>query len=151
MSLSKQLYQGLINAGTAFQDVLLLIIRLYWGYSFFSTGLGKLADVSTTVGFFETLNIPFPIANAYLVGTVECVGGLCLLLGFATRLAAIPLIATMLVALATAHKDALLDVWSNPYGLINQTPFTYLLAALIVFAFGPGRISVDALIKRSLK
>lgn len=149
MGIFRRFYDEIISLGTSFQDILLLLIRLYWGYSFFTGGLGKLEDIPTVASFFESLNIPFPVANAYLVGAVECFGGLFLMLGFATRLAAIPLICTMLVALLTAHKDAVSNLWESPYDILKDTPFTYLMAALILFAFGPGRVSIDALLKRA--
>lgn len=150
MRLFKKFYMGLTAAGTSFQDVLLLIIRLYWGYSFFVAGLGKLLDVPKVAGFFEKINIAFPLFNAYLVGFVECFGGLFFILGFATRLTAIPLIITMCVAMVTAHWEAVAAIWTSPYGLIKESPFTYLIVSLILFAFGPGKLSVDALIEAYL-
>jgi putative oxidoreductase len=128
-----------------------LMIRLYWGLSFFFSGRGKLMNLSRTSEFFQSLNIPFPELNAFLAGSAECVGGLCLVVGFASRLASLPLMGTMLVAYLTAHFDAVKSLLQNPDNFISQQPFNFLMAALIVFSFGPGAFSLDALIKRFLK
>jgi putative oxidoreductase len=129
------------------QPVLLLALRLYFGYGFVKAGLGKLEDVETTAGFFADWGIPLPTLNVYLAGTTECVGGLLLLLGFASRVVTIPLIGTMLVAYATAHKEVVQALWSNPNLFVKAPPFLYLLTALLVLCFGPGTISIDGLIK----
>jgi len=141
-------YLSLIKAGTLFQPVILLAIRLFWGWQFFDTGKNKLLNISPIIDYFGSLGIPFPTLNAYAVGTIECVGGLCLLLGFATRLAAIPLMVVMLVAMMTAHYEEFANLLSDPQGVVGLSAFSFFLTSLIVFAFGAGAISLDALIKR---
>jgi len=128
------------------QPVLLLCLRLYWGYQFFITGRGKLLNIARTAGFFESIDIPLPLVNAYAAGITECLGGLLLLIGLGSRLAAIPLVVTMLVAYATAHREELMSVFSNPDAFVTAPPFLFLLASLIVLVFGPGRFSLDALV-----
>lgn len=140
-------YQAIITLGKFLQPILLLALRLYWGYSFMTSGWGKLHNISEVATYFESLHIPFPVANAYLVGYVELIGGFCLLVGFAARLMAIPLIINMIVALITAHREAVANIFNDFQNVINQTPFSYLLVSLIILAFGPGLISVDALLK----
>jgi putative oxidoreductase len=144
----KKCYEALISCGTVLQSLLLLAMRLYWGGSFALSGWGKLHHIEGVSGYFASLGIPFPTLNAYFVGGMEFIGGLCLLLGFASRLAAIPLIVIMIVALLTEHYEALINAFSDPQTFIRQYPFNYLLTALIVLAFGPGKISVDAVLKR---
>jgi putative oxidoreductase len=129
------------------QPLWLLVLRLYFGYGFMKAGLGKLKDVETTAGFFADWGIPLPTLNVYLAGTTEVVGGLLLLIGAASRVAAIPLIGTMLVAYATAHREVLDDLLSNPNLFVKAPPFLYLLTCLLVLSFGPGRISIDGVIK----
>jgi len=142
----------LATLGGWLQPVLLLIIRGWWGWSFFLTGKGKLMNLDKTAGFFADLGIPLPKLNAILAGSTECVGGLLLLLGLGARLASVPLIFTMLVAYATADKEALQSIFSDTDKFTGATPFLFLLACLIVFAFGPGKISLDAaLSKKSAK
>ena len=101
--------------------------------------------------FFTSLGIPFPHFNAMMAGATECVGGLLLLVGLGSRLVSIPLSVTMLVAYATAHRDALLGVFSDPDTFLQQEPFLFLLTALVVLAFGPGLLSLDTLIERWLE
>ena len=130
------------------QSPLLLAVRLYWGISFALTGWGKLAHLERTTAFFTDLNLPLPKLNAIMAGATECVGGALLALGLFARPAAVPLIFTMVVAYATADKEALLAITSDPDKFVSAAPFLFLLAAVTVLAFGPGRISVDALLGR---
>jgi putative oxidoreductase len=127
------------------QSPLLLAVRLYWGWQFAQTGWGKLMHLDRTAGFFESLEIPLPKVNAVLAGGTECVGGVLLALGLFARPAAVPLIFTMLVAYGTADRDALRALASDPDQFVTAAPFLFLLASLLVLAFGPGRLSLDAL------
>jgi putative oxidoreductase len=52
----------------------------------------------------------------------------------------------MLVAYVTAENEALHAFFSNPDKFTGADPFLFLLAALLVFVFGPGQVSVDALV-----
>lgn len=128
------------------QSPLLLAIRLFWGWQFAQTGWGKLTHLERTAGFFESLAIPLPKVNAVLAGATECGGGVLLALGLFARPAAVPLIFTMLVAYGTADRDALYTILSNPDKFVTAAPFLFLLAALIVLVFGPGKLSLDALL-----
>ena len=67
------------------QSLLLLVIRLYWGWAFFLTGKGKLMDLDKPTEFFQSLGIPLPHAQAMLAGATECFGGLLLLAGSLRR------------------------------------------------------------------
>ena len=129
----------------------LLSIRLYWGWQFFQTGKGKLSDISAPTAFFTELGIPFPKLNAYLAGSTECFGGLLLLAGLFSRVTCVPLIFTMLVAYGTAHQDVVKTIWSDPDSFVTAPQFLFLLAAVTVFIFGPGRFSVDELLLRRKK
>lgn len=131
----KRIYARFCRLADRLQDPLLLLVRLYWGTMFLVIGAGKLSDVGGTAGFFATLGIPLPTLSALLAGVTEAVGGLLLLLGAGARAAAVPLAVTMLVAYATAHR-------AEPF--MQAKPFLYLVACLLVLAFGPGRLSLDA-------
>lgn len=141
-------YQGLVSFGNFLQPLFLLGVRLFWGWQFFKTGLEKFDDIHSIAGFFGNLNIPFPTISAYLAASTEMVGGLLLLLGLGSRLVAIPLIFTMIVALVTAHGEKTFQLFDDPVAFISQTAFSFLLASLTIFVFGPGPFSLDALIKR---
>ena len=71
-----------------------------------------------------------------------------LLLGLGSRLASVPLIFTMLVAYATADQAALQAVFTDTDKFTGATPFLFLFACLIIFTFGPGKVSLDTLLTR---
>jgi putative oxidoreductase len=130
------------------QSLLLLVIRLYWGWAFFLTGKGKLMDLERVTGFFQSLGIPFPYAQAILAGATECFGGLLLLVGFCSRLISIPLTILLTVAYLTADLDKVKAIFSDPDKFLTADEFLFLFVVVLVFAFGPGKFSVDWLIKR---
>ncbi len=136
----------LTTLGGWLQPVLLLALRAWWGWSFFVTGKGKFMNLERTAGFFADLHIPAPKLNAILAGSTECVGGLLLLVGLGSRLVCVPLIFTMIVAYATAEREALGAIFSDTDKFTGATPFLFLLVCLVVFAFGPGKLSLDALL-----
>lgn len=130
--------------GNRLQSPLLLLIRLYWGGSFFITGFGKFTHMGNVVSFFQSLGIPFAHFSAFLTALVETIGGACLFLGLFSRLASIPLMFVMIVVFATAESEAVRMLLSNPQKFIHSTPFSFLFASLLVFVFGPGQISIDS-------
>lgn len=117
------------------QPPLLLGLRLAFGVSFLTYGLAKLGDLQGYGEVFAGYGLPVPAASAALAGLTEALGGLLLAIGLAARPAAIGLAATMVVALGTAHRG---EAW------LHAKPTAYLVAALVVLAFGPGPWSVDA-------
>ena len=139
----KYLHVKLTGFGNILQSPLLLLIRLFWGGSFFIAGIGKFTHMQKVVQFFETLGIPFASFSALLTASVETIGGACLILGVFSRLASIPLICTMIVAFLTAETEAVRMVFSDPQNFIHRDPFSFLFASLLVFVFGPGKISFD--------
>ncbi len=114
------------------QHPLLLMIRLYWGYDFYQSGVGKLNNLENTIEFFSSLNIPFPEFNAVFVGNMEMIGGILFMLGIGARYFTIPLIINMCVAYATDDREALMNVFSDPESFVAATPFQHLFALLIV-------------------
>ena len=144
------IYNLWVKAISCLQSPLLLVIRLYWGWQFFQTGKGKLMNLDRTAGFFQSLNIPHPHLNAVMAGCTECFGGLCLLLGLGSRILTIPLIFTMSIAYLTAESDALHAFFSDPDKFVSAAPFEFMLAAIIVMVFGPGKFSLDCLLAKAL-
>jgi putative oxidoreductase len=137
--------------GDFLKDFLLLALRLYWGWNFLAAGWGKFGNIPMVTDMFSSIQIPLPLFNAYLVASVELIGGFCLLIGLAARLVSIPLAITMIVALFTAHLTETLAGFQNPQRLIVQLPFVYLLTCLIILCFGPGKFSVDTWIEKRFK
>jgi putative oxidoreductase len=123
------------------RDPFLLIIRLYWGYQFYTTGRGKLLNLDRTADFFASLNIPAPKFHAILVGSLECFGGWLLILGLAF---------SMVVAFLTAHSEALKELFNEPDKVFAEAPFLFLYASVIIMTCGPGRLSLDTLIRCKL-
>ncbi len=139
--------------GNSLQSLFLLLIRLYWGYQFAITGIGKFINLDSIVHYFQSLHIPFPFANAILAGSVETLGGVCLFLGLFSRIAAIPLFALLLTALFSADFDAVSALYTHfdadPF--FKSTPALFIYAVLIIFIFGPGKYSLDYWLTRSYK
>jgi putative oxidoreductase len=127
---------------------LLLALRLIFGWGLFQTGKGKLENIDRFVDFLTHLHIPMPVANAYFVASLECFGGLLLLVGLASRLICIPLVINFIVAYLTADIEAVKGFFKDQDAFTNAAPFLYLLTSLIILAFGPGLFSIDALIAR---
>ena len=103
----------------------------------------------TPIGFFTKLGIPYPEISAYVVGATECFGGILIVAGLGSRLAAIPVTIAMAVALWVPDQgNAILNIWGHPDKFLNAAPFPFFLAALIVLCFGPGWFSLDAIFGR---
>jgi putative oxidoreductase len=144
------IYQIFIKLGNNLQTLFLLYMRVTWGLQFFISGLHKLESIEHVSRFFDSLAIPSPTFSAYLVAVIEAVCGFMLFVGFGSRLAAVPLIIVMITALSTAHGANLSDLkfLFHPIALVKEAPYPFLITALLVFVFGPGRISIDAWMKR---
>jgi putative oxidoreductase len=129
-----------------------LVTRLLMGQAFFLTGRGKLANFANTVAFFTELGIPMPELNAAFVSRLEFYGGIALILGLGTRLFAAGLASTMVVALLTADNATFLDAFfmRGDAGLTDVVPVVYGLFLLWLIVYGPGKLSLDALIARFL-
>jgi putative oxidoreductase len=147
-SLPRQVDTLLARVGGWLQSPLLLVIRAYWGWQFFLTGKGKLGDLSRPTAFFARLHIPHPHLNAIVVGSTECFGGLLLLAGLGTRFITPIFIFEMIVAYVTADPKAFHAFFSDPDTFTSASPFLFLYASVLIFVFGPGCFSLDALIFR---
>ena len=145
------LYRLELKIVTAAQSILLLVLRIYFGFQFSKGGWGKLVHIQSTTEFFSGLGIPLAGINAYLAGTVEFVGGICLFIGIGSRLITIPLIFTMLVAYATAHTSELQSIFANPNLYLKAPPFLFLLTSTPVLLFGPGCFSADWVIGKLVR
>jgi putative oxidoreductase len=129
-----------------------LLGRFFVAHAFYVSGHGKLDNPDNVTRFFTTLGIPMPAANAWFVSHLEFYGAFLLLAGLLTRPVAAMLASTMIVALATADKDAFLEA----VNMTGQTDITgvaplVLLVPLVWLALqGAGLLSVDALVYRLL-
>jgi putative oxidoreductase len=124
-----------------------LLVRLFVGYFFFETGLGKLRDLGAFVERFQEWGIPFPAASAALSAYTELIGGALIVLGLLTRLASIPLIVNMLVATLTVKLKKV----SGLDAFVELDEPLYALSFLWLLISGPGPVSLDALAARLLR
>jgi len=130
------------------QPLLLLAARLYVAMIFFRSGLLKIADWSSTLVLFrETYSVPIlPPALAACVGTFgELVFPVLIVLGLAGRFGAAGLFVVNVMAVVS-YPD--LFGFECPAGINAHYYWGSILLALV--AFGPGRISLDALVLRRL-
>jgi putative oxidoreductase len=124
----------------------LLLGRLAVGLLFVSTGWGKVHDIPKVVAFFESLGIPAPGFHAVLVSWSELLCGSAIVIGLLTRLAAIPLIVSMTVALLTAKRGDIHGILD----LVGQDEFTYLVVLAMIAVLGPGKLGFDHLVAKRL-
>ena len=135
---------GLLNkAADSLQSPFLALVRLYWGWQFIQTGWGKVNNIGKVTEFFTQLGIPAPGLNAHFIAGLELTGGILLVLGLAARPIGLLLSINMLVAYITADREALFSVISDPDKFYAASPYTFLVASLIVLIFGAGKLSVD--------
>ena len=148
-------FRRLIN-GSAPRSVFL--IRLAVGVVFFSEGIQKfLYPAENGVGRFVKIGIPAADVMAPFVGVVEIVCGALILIGLLTRLAAIPLIIDMVVAILSTKIPILVGhgFWgfslrTLPYygvwGMLHEarTDLAMLLSSMFLLIAGAGVLSVDA-------
>jgi putative oxidoreductase len=118
----------------------ILVGRIFLSIMFILAGFSKLTAIAGTAGWFESLGIPAPTLAAVGSGVVELVGGLAILVGFKTRIAAFVLAIFTVAATLIAH--------TNLADQVQQLFFMKNLAVtggfLVLAAVGAGAYSVDA-------
>lgn len=126
-----------------------LVIRVFIGICFVVHGLGKLGLVGSGSmagfeGWLKSLNIPMPALQARLAMITEIAGGLLITIGLATRVGALMLLITMIVAALIGHRGGGYLITNNPPGNEYTINLAAILVALIMI--GPGFYSLDAYI-----
>ncbi|WP_219218280.1 DoxX family protein [Variovorax boronicumulans] len=133
---------GVTTSGS--QDVAALVGRILLAALFVPAGFGKLMGFAGTVGYISSVGLPLPQVAAVVAILVELGLGLALLVGFKTRWAAIGIALFTLVATFSFH-----NYWAMAAdkAFVNQLMFFKNIAVvgglLVVWAFGPGRLSID--------
>ena len=129
----------------AIADTAALIGRILLTILFIKSGWGKIEGFEQTAGMMASKGLP--MAEVLLVITIflELVGGLLIVIGYKARWAALGLALWLIPVTLLFHK-----FWGIPADqVMNQTNHFFKNVAilggmLMVFAFGPGRYSLDA-------
>ena len=117
------------------------------GNSICIPGLRK-NTVFEVTGFFTQLGIPLPGAAAVFIAVLEFAGGLLFAAGLGSRLIALLFVGDMTAAYILADRGAVASIFQDPDKFYAAAPYTFLVAALIVLIFGPGRFSLDAVLAK---
>ena len=126
-------------------DIALLVLRVVVGLFFAGHGAQKLFGkfgghgIEGTAGFFDSLGMKPGRRNAVAAGAAELTGGVLLVLGLLTPLAAALIISVMLVAIATVHAGK--GPWVTDSGWEYNA--VLIAAAFALTGAGPGEISLD--------
>lgn len=130
--------RSIFNAGSYPNniDFVLFLLRVTVGILMLTHGMGKF----TTLFADEPIKFADPIglgetASLALAVFAEVLCSILLIFGIATRLAAIPLLITMLVAVFIVHGNDGLDK--------RELPVFYLMVYLCLVITGAGKISID--------
>ena len=123
-----------------------LLMRIYFGYFWAETGWGKIHNLNAFAQRFVGWGIPYPHISAALSGYTEWIGGILLMLGLFTRLVSIPLMFNMFVALVMVKMKEVTAI--DDFAEMDEALYMFILFWLIMA--GPGRISIDHLIRRAL-
>lgn len=129
-----------------------LLIRLMVGAVFLSEGIQKfLFSEEVGSGRFAKIGLPSPEILGPFVGTTEIIAGTLLLLGLFTRLAAIPTLVIMLVAISVTKIDIGLEqgVWEMLHA--SRTDWSMLIGSIFLLIRGGGMASVDLQINKRCK
>lgn len=135
------------------QNAVVLVGRILLSAMFILAGYPKLLDPSSTAGMITGAGLPAATALAYLAGLFELVAGIFILVGFQTKITAY-LLALFCVFTALAFHSGPINVPDFPEGanglltvfngLMMMKNLTIAGGFLVLAAFGPGSLSVDA-------
>lgn len=120
------------------------LARITIGGLFLQTGWGKVHNLPQIIEYFRSLGIPAPEIQAPFASATELVCGALILLGLFTRVASVPLIVTMTVAIATAKK-ADVHAFDDLFGIVE---YLYIVILAYLGIAGPGPLSLDNLLVR---
>ena len=129
-----------------------LVARILMSAIFLTSGIAKLADPAGAQGYMNMAGIPHADVLVYVAGTAELLGGLALLFGFLTRIGAIGLFVFLIPTTLYFHH-----FWnmSGPDAKTQMVNFMKNLAImgglLAIYAWGPGRYSIDGRIRRPMR
>jgi putative oxidoreductase len=120
-------------------NVVLLVARILLSIIFLLSGFGKLTNIAGTASYFANYGLPMPTVTAVIVGLIELLGGLAILLGFKTRIAAWVLALFSVATALVAHTD-----FADQAQMINFLKNLAIAGGFLALAVeGAGSISLD--------
>ncbi len=127
------------------RDTVLLLARVLLGVILIAHGWQKVAlnGLDATGAAFAQMGVPLPQVSAAIAATVELGGGALLLLGLLTPLAGLAAVAVLAGAFAFVHAPNGLFATDGGWELVAALG----LAAAVFAVVGPGRFSVDAVLR----
>jgi putative oxidoreductase len=130
-------------------DIILLIGRILLGWLFLKNGWDKVMNITGFVGYLTNLKVPNPGLWAWPAAISEVVIGAALILGVATRYAALFMLVYLIITIVLAHR-----YWDYPAAQ-QGNQFNHFLknlaimgGALVLFVTGPGRFSLDSILAK---
>jgi len=139
-----ELYKNITNYLEKVRDLPPLLFRIVLAYGFYGPATMKLKNFNGIVEWFTSMGMPLPKLNALLATGTETTGFILIFLGLATRIISIPLMVVMVVAITTVHLGNGFEAGNNGF----EIPFYYMLMLFSLLITGPGKFSLDALIKK---
>ena len=129
------------------QDFLLLLGRVLLGWIFILSGWRKLMDIPASAASMPRRDLPTFLG--YIAPPVEFIGGICLVVGLATRYAALLMLLFVIIATFSSHR-----YWNYPEAQrANQNShfwknISMMGGTVLLFVTGAGRYAVDAMLQR---
>jgi putative oxidoreductase len=125
------------------------LIRLVVGGVFLSEGIQKFLYPETIgAGRFAKIGLPYPEFTAHFTGSFEIFCGILTIIGLATRVATIPLLCIISVALATTKWPILMNQGFWPMAHEARTDFAMFFCLIFLLINGAGALSIDKRIER---
>lgn len=129
-----------------------LIGRILIAAIFIVSGIAKLVDTEGTAGYMISAGIPYAHSLAIVAGITEVLGGVALVFGFLTRLAALGLVIQLVITTLLFHAFWSFDGAEAKAQMVNFMKNLAIIGGLLtVFAFGPSRFSIDKKIREPLQ
>jgi putative oxidoreductase len=130
-------------------DAVALIGRILMSVIFITSGVGKLIGFSATEHMIDSKGVPLPEVATTIAILIELGGGLAILLGWKTRWVALAFVLFLVVITPIFHGFWRMEGAARAANHINfMKNLTILGGFLLLYAFGPGRFSVDGALRR---
>lgn len=140
-----------LSTRASINSISILILRLILGTVFFAHGAQKVfgafggRGIESVIGMVTSFGLPIPVVIGWIVALIEFVGGIAIILGLFTRIAAFGICINMSVAVFKVHLP---NGFFAPEGV--EFPLTLLAIALSIVFSGGGIFSLDYPLYRSL-